>query len=100
MEQYNKLIPNIYIPEPSVMTDVLDAININGSIEYIPKIWSDMVLFDHTDRENLLTAILNIMCSNKPEKDDEDLNEKFAKIAWDIWTKIEEQPLERLRRLK
>lgn len=100
MEQYKKLIPNIYIPEPGVMSDVLEAININASIEYIPKIWSDMILFDHTDRENLLTSILNIMCTNKPEKDSEVYNKKFAKIAWEIWTKIEEQPPERLKRLK
>lgn len=71
----------------------------NGAIEYVPKMWSDMILFDHTDRENLLQAILNIMVSNPPSESSE-MTEQFAKIAWDIWTKIDEQPEGRVKKLK
>lgn len=99
MEHYRKLVPNIYIPEPGIMAEVLQAIELNGATNYIPKLWSDMVLFDHTDRENLLTSILNIMVTNKPA-DGSVLNEQFAKIAWAIWTKIEEQPETRIKKLK
>lgn len=98
MEHYNNITPNIYIPEPGLMMEILQTVNMNGAVDYLPKLWSDMVLFDHTDRENLLNLVLKIMVSNKPEN--EELDEKFAKIGWEIWTKIEEQSQERVRKLK
>ncbi|KAI4458769.1 pentatricopeptide repeat domain-containing protein 3 [Holotrichia oblita] len=89
-EIYFKLVPHIYVPEPSVMGEILDSIEINTAIEYVPRIWSDMTIFDHTDREKLISSILNIMVNNHPE-DKPDLVEKFGIIAWDIFTKIENQ---------
>lgn len=97
LQKYDQLVPNIYIPEPGIMSEILETVNMNGTIEYIPKLWSDMVMFDHTDRENLLSAVLNIMVSN-PVPDD--LVEKFAEIGWDVWVKVEEQPEFRTKRLK
>jgi pentatricopeptide repeat domain-containing protein 3 len=89
MKTYELLVPNVYIPEPSVMEDILRAIEANVAIEYIPKIWSDIIIFDHISRENLITGILRIMIQNPTEQ--ETLKEHFGKVAWDIWAKIEEQ---------
>lgn len=70
-----------------------------GSIEYIPKLWSDIVIFDQNLRERLIDAVLNIMVNN-PAKEDSELVQKFFNIAWDIYTAISEQRLEKINRLK
>nr|CAD7269152.1 unnamed protein product [Timema shepardi] len=67
-------------------------------MDQFPRLWSDMVIFDHTDRENLVTDILAGMVRNQPPS--EDLTTKFAKVAWDIWTKLEAQDQERYRQLR
>ncbi|KAJ8928157.1 hypothetical protein NQ314_019304 [Rhamnusium bicolor] len=98
-EVYNKLVPNIYVPEPGVMNEVLNQVDLNGAIEYIPKLWSDMTIFDHTNRENLIDSILNIMVYNEPPTDPE-LRERFSYIGWDIYTKIENQNENRFNKLR
>lgn len=96
---YNKLVPHVYIPEPAVMGEILKGIEASGAIEYLPKIWSDMIVFDQLDRENLVLSILNIMVSNKPEGTSE-LNTQFGKTAWDIYTKIDSQDPEKKQKLR
>lgn len=94
-DTYDLLVPNIYIPEPGIMEEILKTIDINGSIEYIPRIWSDMIIFDHISRENLIIHILKIMTLNRPDPQNypnhQDLNEKFGLIAWDIYSRASEQ---------
>lgn len=70
------------------MQEVIKAVDMNGAGEYFPKLWSDMVIFDHTERVNNVAAILSGMVRNKPQPSS-DLTEKFARIAWDAWEKLE-----------
>lgn len=94
MESYHRLVPNVYIPEPSVMEDILRAVESSGAIEQVPMLWSHMVLFDHNTRENLLELLTRIMIQNQPDPllpQHENLSEKFGEIAHDIFTKIEEK---------
>lgn len=93
METYHWLVPNVYIPEPSVMEDILKAVETSGAIEHIPMLWSHMVLFDQNYRENLLDLITRIMIQNKPDPSlqQEHLVENFGAIAFDMWSKIEEK---------
>ncbi|CRL04320.1 CLUMA_CG017415, isoform A [Clunio marinus] len=94
MDTYHYLVPNVYIPEPVVMEEILKSIEVSGSIETIPLIWSHMILFDHTTRENLLNMITKIMIENKPNPSlprQENLVQSFGDIAYDIWKKIEEK---------
>lgn len=94
METYNTLVPNIYTPEPGIMTEILKQVDINGALELIPRFWSDIVIFDQTDRESVIELVLKIMSENVPNKDlpnQDNLNEKFSDIAWQIFTKIEDQ---------
>lgn len=88
METYNMLVPNVYIPEPSVMEDILKCIDVNCAVGYLPQIWSHMIQFDHTGRENLLNLLLQIMVTNPPETPE--LVEKFTTIAWDMYKRLEE----------
>lgn len=87
---YNKLVPHIYVPEPRVMSEILNAVEANAAIEYMPKLWSDMKIFDHTDQENLVTATLNILVSNQPPAGSK-LVEQVAQVGWDVWEKINNQ---------
>lgn len=76
------------------MEDILKSIEVSGAIDYIPQIFSHMVIFDMVNREGLLTHILRIMITNKPDPTNlaqQDLNEHFGRIANEIYTKIEEQ---------
>jgi pentatricopeptide repeat domain-containing protein 3 len=68
--------------------EVIKAVDMNGAAEYFPKLWSDMVIFDHTQRANNVSAILNGMVMNEPQPSS-DLSNKFAGIAWDAWEKLE-----------
>ncbi|XP_057651998.1 protein PTCD3 homolog, mitochondrial [Diorhabda carinulata] len=95
---YNILVPNIYVPEPGVMGEILKQVDLNGAIEYVPKLWSDMVCFDHTDRDNLVDCILNIMVDNQPDAES-NLNENFANIAWDIYERVENQNVLKINKI-
>ncbi|XP_046750247.1 protein PTCD3 homolog, mitochondrial [Diprion similis] len=92
MELYNTVVPNIYIPEPDVMTEILLAVEIAGpsvAESLIPQLWSHMVMFEHTQRENLITHLLNIMHTTCKPSSDSVGNTHYADIAWDIWNRIE-----------
>ncbi|XP_061392704.1 small ribosomal subunit protein mS39-like [Musca vetustissima] len=93
LETYDKLVPNVYIPEPGIMEEVLKMVELNAAYELIPRLWSDMVIFDHINRESLLLRTLKIMLNNKPDvsqKSQQQLPEQFAKVALDIYNKVVE----------
>ncbi|KAH8320055.1 hypothetical protein KR074_012430 [Drosophila pseudoananassae] len=101
MLTYDLLVPNIYIPEPGIMEEILRAVEINGAVEHVPRIWSDMVVFDHTHRESLLLYVLRVMVNNKPSTDSpahQQLPEQCAKVALDMYEKVEEA-VKRLRKV-
>ncbi|XP_037034613.1 protein PTCD3 homolog, mitochondrial [Bradysia coprophila] len=94
METYNALVPNIYIPEPIIMTKILTQVDINGALELIPRLWSDIVIFELLNQEKILDLVLKIMVDNKPSNDipaQANLSSNFADIAWQIFNRIEEQ---------
>lgn len=91
-DYYFPLVPHVYIPEPSVFEELLRSIEENAAIEHIPLIWSHMICFEHVTRENLLSSIVQIMINSKPAEDKlKATNDEFARIAFDIWIKIEEK---------
>ncbi|CAG9802388.1 unnamed protein product [Chironomus riparius] len=93
-DYYHILVPHVYIPEPSVMEEILKAVEVTGAIDNIPLLWSHMICFEQISRDNLLALIVRIMLQNKPDltiKTQENLKETFSHIAWDIWSKIEEK---------
>jgi pentatricopeptide repeat domain-containing protein 3 len=93
-DYYHILVPHVYIPEPSVMEEILKAVEVTGAIDNIPLLWSHMICFEQISRDNLLALIVRIMLQNKPDltiKTQENLKETFSHIAWDVWSKIEEK---------
>ncbi|XP_050305305.1 protein PTCD3 homolog, mitochondrial [Anthonomus grandis grandis] len=91
---YNNMVPYIYIPEPIIMREVIKQIELNGATEHIPRIWSDMIIFNHHNREDLINYLLTVMVENEPPKDSK-LIENFGNIAWDIYNTIDGQNEER-----
>lgn len=102
IETYNRLVPNVYTPEPGIMAEILKFIEINGAIEYMPQLWSDMVIFDHINREPLVTQAIRLLVDNRPNVTipmHTGLDEKFGHIGWQIWEKIENQPASKTSQL-
>ncbi|XP_063930693.1 small ribosomal subunit protein mS39 [Zophobas morio] len=95
---YFKLVPHIYVPEVGIMAEVLNQVDVNGAVEYIPKLWSDLIVFDQSHRENLVDCILNTMVNNEQLVTPE-LTESFAKIAWDIYSRSINEEEGRVHRL-
>lgn len=94
MEYYHRMVPNIYIPEPFVVQNILQAIETSGAIEHIPQIWTHIVMFEQITREDLLNLVAKIMIENKPNPSipqHENLNVRFAAIANDMWLRIEDR---------
>lgn len=94
MKTYDRLVPNVYSPELVVMIEILKQVDINGALELIPRLWSDCVIFELANREEILELILNIMGVNKPNIDiatQSNLGENFSNIAFQIFTRIEGQ---------
>lgn len=94
MQIYNQLVPNIYVPEPVVMEELLKAVEVSGAIEHVPMLWSQILLFDHVHREVILMTLTRIMIQNPPNSafpEQAHLFEKFGLIAYDIYSKIEEK---------
>lgn len=94
MECYNRLVPNIYTPEPGIMNEVLKAVERNGAIEHIPLLWSHLVIFDYVTRENMLSRLIHTMIENPPNTElplHTNLPTQFNTIASEIWEKLNEQ---------
>ncbi|RZF47261.1 hypothetical protein LSTR_LSTR004970 [Laodelphax striatellus] len=94
---YDKLVPNIYIPEPLVTEVILKAIDMNGANHLYSKIWSDIVLFDQNGRERIVNLIVESMYKNP--SDDEKVKTEMADIVEAIWTKLEGQSSDRVYRV-
>lgn len=60
-----------------------------------------MVMFDHINRANIVTLLLNIMVKYPAESltDDNTLSEKFSEIAWAVWEKVEGQDESRTKQI-
>lgn len=93
IEIYDDLVPNVHPLELNLCNHIIGKINETGSIEYIPKFWSDMLIADIIAyRSNkTLNYFLDVMCENEPQPDIPahiGLNERFGECAWNYWEKI------------
>ncbi|XP_042225053.1 protein PTCD3 homolog, mitochondrial-like isoform X2 [Homarus americanus] len=88
---YQELVPHIYTPEPGVMGEVLRSVGVQEAFEYLPQLWSDMIVFDHTNQERLVTLVLSALSKYRPSQEQEQLTRQLADIAWDIWTRVQGQ---------
>ncbi|GFT29631.1 protein PTCD3 homolog, mitochondrial [Nephila pilipes] len=86
MEIYEKYVPNSYTPEPSITLAVIEAIHLNGDYKHLPKICSDVLFFEQTERENILTLLMDAAaCMKHEEKTQTDL----VNMVWNILMKLD-----------
>ncbi|KAG5345529.1 PTCD3 protein, partial [Acromyrmex charruanus] len=89
---YSKLVPHVTIPEPAVMSAILEALKLHPAqtaTQYIPKLWSHMIMFGHLNREELLENILHLMSVHCKPVSDSPLNAQFTEMALIIWDHIQ-----------
>lgn len=89
---YNKLVPHVTIPEPAVIQAILKALQLHPAesvTQYIPKLWSHMIMFGHLDRVDLLEDILYLISTHCKPASDSPLNAQYADIALTIWNHIQ-----------
>ncbi|KAG5313371.1 PTCD3 protein, partial [Acromyrmex insinuator] len=97
---YSKLVPHVTIPEPAVMSAILEALKLHPAqiaTQYIPKLWSHMIMFGHLNREELLENILHLMSVHCKPVSDSPLNAQFTEMAVIIWDHIQTQNSKRLQ---
>lgn len=90
---FDDIVPNAYSIESTLCDAIISKINECGSIEYIPKFWSSMLmggLLQHRYNRTV-EGYLDVMCENPPQPDvpaHAALNELFAECAWNYWQKL------------
>ena len=88
MNIYNQYVPNIYMPEPSVMAELLKVVDLHQCYEHLSQLCSDVFTFDQLLTQNMHQIILNILSKKKFE---EPLQSHFVAVTWEIVQKIESQ---------
>nr|XP_042898360.1 protein PTCD3 homolog, mitochondrial [Parasteatoda tepidariorum] len=85
MELYEKFIPNSYTPEPIVTLSVIEAVHFVGAYKYLPKLCSDVLLFEQTERTNILEALLEAAACTKNE---ENIQKPLIEMVWNIFDNL------------
>lgn len=89
MELYDRLVPNVYTPEKSVMQELITTANVSASVEYFPRIWSELVMLDFWQMEDILASYLEAI-SNNLNIYSAELVKQIADVAWSAFSKVEE----------
>lgn len=100
MNMYEELVPHVYTPEPGIMEEVIETVRVSGALHHLPKLWSDMILFDYTTREKIVALMLSSLTEHHPPAQDEELTRRLATIAKDIWRRVQEQDPGRRNRIQ
>ncbi|CAD6215537.1 GSCOCG00000346001-RA-CDS [Cotesia congregata] len=99
---YDVIVPNIYVPEPMVMNAILSTLEFSDpdiSREYLARIWSHMVQFEHLERKNLVSKALNLMRVHCKPDNNSPFNAIFADAAWTVWKYVLLQQERRIQTL-
>lgn len=86
MEAYSSLTPHIYIPEPAVMTHILQAVELYEAYQHLPRFWKDIKDFRLHMREEIISEVLRIAAKCTVE----DLYPQLVDIAWDTLKTVKE----------
>eukprot|EP00106_Octopus_bimaculoides_P002443 XP_014769885.1 PREDICTED: protein PTCD3 homolog, mitochondrial-like [Octopus bimaculoides] len=84
MYYYDLFTPNMWTPNTLALSDLLNAIKLHDGQEHLPRIWSDLVMFQFTRGEETGTIFKLMAEENRPE-----LLSQFAEVAVKIierWT--------------
>ncbi|KAM3968051.1 small ribosomal subunit protein mS39 [Aphomia sociella] len=77
------LVPNVYVPEPTVMEEIIKTLEVGGAGDRLAQAWSQLVVFGIAKRAKLVERLLNAMC-NCYQYQDNEVKEKMRAAAADI----------------
>ncbi|XP_028163775.1 protein PTCD3 homolog, mitochondrial [Ostrinia furnacalis] len=77
------LVPNVYVPEPSVMEEIIKTLEVAGSGERLAQAWSQLVVFGIAKRVRLVERLLSAMASTY-QYQTEEVKDKMRNAAADI----------------
>ncbi|XP_049865455.1 protein PTCD3 homolog, mitochondrial [Pectinophora gossypiella] len=83
LQLLDTLVPNVYVPEPSVMEEIIKTLEVGGAGDRLAQSWSQLVVFGHAKRVRLVEQILAAMCSCY-QYQDEEVKAKMRAAAIDI----------------
>ncbi|XP_041972653.1 protein PTCD3 homolog, mitochondrial-like [Aricia agestis] len=83
MQLLDILIPNVYVPEPSVMEEIIKTLELNGCGERLVGAWSQLVVFGLAPRTRLVERLLTAVTTVYAGQDDE-TKTKIRAMAADI----------------
>ncbi|KAL0839744.1 hypothetical protein ABMA28_016385 [Loxostege sticticalis] len=82
-ELLDTLVPNVYVPEPSVMEEIIKTLEVAGAGERLAQAWSQLVVFGIAKRVRLVERLLSAMSSTY-EYQTEEVKGKMRDAAADI----------------
>lgn len=86
-DTYRRLVPNVYTPEPGIMEGLVKEVNMAGAVQLLPRLWTDMVTFQHLKRKSLMEAVLTTLALNPGA--DAAARRQLGDLAWDLFQRVE-----------
>ncbi|XP_066595587.1 small ribosomal subunit protein mS39-like [Prorops nasuta] len=94
MKFYESITPHVYIPQESVMEEILEVLRVNSKevvIKYLPKLWSDTIVYSFLEKEAIVGKALEMMVVSAADSLNAEIHERNEKAANDAWTVFTEQ---------
>ncbi|XP_069779758.1 small ribosomal subunit protein mS39 isoform X2 [Narcine bancroftii] len=81
LKWYKDLIPSLYYPNVQGVKDLLQALDTENQLQLIPHIWKDIKYLGHSNKEDLVEEVLELMGRDKHPPE---LQAAFSDTALDI----------------
>ncbi|XP_067885406.1 small ribosomal subunit protein mS39 isoform X2 [Heterodontus francisci] len=81
LKWYKALVPSLYYPNVQGMKDLLQALDTENQLHLIPDIWKDIKQLGHSNKQDLVEEVLELMGRDKHSPE---LQVAFADSALDI----------------
>lgn len=91
MEIYLNMVPNIYVPEMSLVREILQTLrnSLPADVEnYYALMWSQVLMFDLVEKENVTDRLFDLMVCHITSPKDSALKSQFADCAWAFFSYI------------
>lgn len=89
MQTYSSIVPSIIIPDANTMIEIMKCIQLHGSYELLPKIWTDVTAFEYGHRDDITRSTMQLIAKEIPLGHlDTVLQQQIAEIAWNVWTTV------------
>ncbi|KAJ8727118.1 hypothetical protein PYW08_015515 [Mythimna loreyi] len=83
LELLDTLVPNVYVPEPTVMEEIIKTLEVGGAGDRLAQAWSQLVVFGHGKRARLVERLLDAMI-NTYQGQEEAVKSKMRAAAADM----------------